>query len=100
MQYRTDALLAARQGLYRYQHPRLDLPALVLGRAGLTGAETIADIGCSNGAYLARRGHAGPVLGVDLSDGMLRAARARFPGAAGRRGRGGAAPQGRRGRGP
>jgi SAM-dependent methyltransferase len=84
VQYRTDANLAARQSIYAYQHPKLDLPALVLGQVTLTGDETVADIGCGNGAYLAelaRRGHAGPVLGVDLSVGMLRAARARAPGA-------------------
>src|SRR5262249_21639274 len=75
----------ARQSLYRYQEPRLHLPMQVLDRAGLDGTETVADIGCGNGAYLAelaRRGHAGPVLVIDLSAGMLRAARARAPGAA------------------
>jgi SAM-dependent methyltransferase len=84
VQYRTDANLAARQSIYAYQHPRLDLPALVLGLAGLRGGETVADVGCGNGAYLAelaRRGHTGPVLGLDLSAGMLRAARRRAPGA-------------------
>jgi SAM-dependent methyltransferase len=84
VQYRTDANLAARQSIYGYQRPRLDLPALVLGLAGLRGGETVADVGCGNGAYLAelaRRGHTGPVLGLDLSAGMLRAARRRAPGA-------------------
>jgi SAM-dependent methyltransferase len=79
-QYRTDANLAARQSIYQFQRPRVDLPAAVLGLAGLTGAEAIADIGCGNGIYLselARRGHAGAAIGVDLSPGMLRAARAR-----------------------
>ena len=84
VQYRSDANLAARQSIYAYQRPRLDLPALVLGLAGLRGGETVADVGCGNGAYLAelaRRGHTGPVLGLDLSAGMLRAARRRAPGA-------------------
>jgi SAM-dependent methyltransferase len=79
-QYRTDANLAARQSIYQFQRPHVDLPAAVLGLAGLTGAEAVADVGCGNGIYLAelnRRGHRGPVLGVDLSTGMLLAARAR-----------------------
>jgi SAM-dependent methyltransferase len=84
VQYRTDGNLAARQSIYAYQHPRLDLPALVFGQVALAGDETVSDIGCGNGAYLAelaRRGHAGPVLGVDLSVGMLHAARSRAPAA-------------------
>lgn len=82
VQYRTDANLAVRQSIYAYRHPRLDLPQAVLGLAGLSGDETVVDVGCGNGAYLAelaRRGHAGPVLGVDFSVGMLDAARGRAP---------------------
>lgn len=82
VQYRTDANLAARQSIYACQQPRLDLPSRVLGLAVLRGDETVADIGCGNGTYLAelaRRRHAGPVLGVDLSAGMLQAARGRVP---------------------
>jgi SAM-dependent methyltransferase len=82
LQYRTDANLAARQAIYAYQRPKLDLPPAVLGLIALRGDETVADVGCGNGAYLAeldRRGHAGPVLGVDLSAGMLAAARSRAP---------------------
>lgn len=85
VQYRTDANLAARQSIFACQHPRIDLPAAVLDLAGLRGDETVADVGCGNGAYLAelaRRGHAGPVLGMDLSAGMLAAARRRGPAAA------------------
>jgi ubiquinone/menaquinone biosynthesis C-methylase UbiE len=82
VQYRSDANLAARQSVYAYQQPRIDLVATVLDLAGLTGQETIADIGCGNGIYLselARRGHAGLLLGVDLSPGMLAAAHLRAP---------------------
>lgn len=82
LQYRTDANLAARQAIYAYQRPKLDLPPAALGLVALRGDETVADVGCGNGAYLAElahRGHAGPVLGVDLSAGMLAAARGRAP---------------------
>jgi SAM-dependent methyltransferase len=85
-QYKTDANLAARQSIYAYQHPRHDIAGLVIGLAALTGRETVTDVGCGNGAYLAelaRRGHAGPVLGVDLSPGMLHAARDRVTQAGG-----------------
>jgi SAM-dependent methyltransferase len=81
-QYRTDANLAARQSLYRFQQPRVDLPPLVLSLAAPNGSEAAADIGCGNGAYLAeltRRRHTGPMLGIDLSAGMLPAARSRAP---------------------
>lgn len=80
VQYRTDANLTARQSIYAWQEPVIDLPAAVLDWTGLRGDETVADIGCGNGAYLAelaRRQHAGRVVGVDLSAGMLWSARAR-----------------------
>ncbi len=84
VQYRTDANLAARQSIYAYQRPPVDLISLALDLAGPAGAEVVADIGCGNGRYLAelaRRGYAGRVLGVDLSAGMLAAARRRIRGA-------------------
>ena len=84
VQYRTDANLAARQSVYAYQQPSIDLVPAVLDLAGLSGTETIADIGCGNGLYLAelaRRGHLGRLIGADLSGGMLAAARSRMTGA-------------------
>ena len=63
MQYRTDANLAARQSIYAYQHPRIDLQARVIDLAAPAPGATVADVGCGNGAYLAelaRRGFAGP----------------------------------------
>ena len=95
VQYRTDANLAARQSIYAYQHPRIDLQARVIDLAAPAPGETVADVGCGNGAYLAelaRRGFAGRVLGLDLSLGMLAAARERLASAgagAGRPGRSG-----------
>ena len=82
VQYKTDVNLAARQSIYAYQQPPIDLPREILGLAGLSGHEVVADIGCGNGRYLAelaRRGHAGPMVGADLSPGMLLAAGGRTP---------------------
>jgi SAM-dependent methyltransferase len=84
VQYRTDANLAARQS-HAHQHPRIDLPATVLSLSALRGQQIEGDIGCGNGAYLAelgRRGHTGPVVGMDLSAGMLAATRRRTRAAA------------------
>jgi SAM-dependent methyltransferase len=81
VQYRTDANLAARQSIYAYQQPRIDLQARVIDLAAPAPGETVADVGCGNGAYLAelaRRGFAGRVLGLDMSLGMLAAARERL----------------------
>jgi SAM-dependent methyltransferase len=82
VQYRTDTNLAARQSIYAYQEPRIDLVGAVLDLAGLSGTERVADIGCGNGLYLAeltRRGHAGRLLGLDLSPGMLAVTRVATP---------------------
>ncbi|MHB1596760.1 MAG: class I SAM-dependent methyltransferase [Streptosporangiaceae bacterium] len=82
-QYRTDSNLAARRSIYAFQRPGIDLPAVVLDLARLHGTEAVADIGCGNGAYLAelnRRGHRGSVVGIDMSAGMLAAARGAVPG--------------------
>jgi SAM-dependent methyltransferase len=88
VQYRTDANLAARQSIYAYQQPPVDMiggvldlilpPGADAGTAGTAG--TVADIGCGNGLYLAelaRRGHGGHLVGMDLSPGMLHAVRQR-----------------------
>lgn len=76
-QYRTDANLRSRQSIYSYGHPQVDLPRAVIDLLDLSGWETVVDVGCGNGTYLAelaRRKHRGLVVGVDLSRGMLRAA--------------------------
>jgi SAM-dependent methyltransferase len=82
VQYRSDANLAARQSIYAYQQPRIDLVAEVLGLLDLPSSGMVADIGCGNGRYLAelaRRGFQGRSLGIDLSAGMLAASRSRAP---------------------
>ncbi|HEX3512683.1 MAG TPA: class I SAM-dependent methyltransferase, partial [Trebonia sp.] len=64
-------------------HPRVDLAARVLDLAAPAPSDTIVDVGCGNGMYLAelaRRGFAGRVLGLDLSLGMLAVARHRLSG--------------------
>jgi ubiquinone/menaquinone biosynthesis C-methylase UbiE len=79
-QYATDANLAARQSLYVYQQPRVKVWARALDLAELAGDETVLDVGCGNGLYLgalAQRQHQGFVCGLDLSAGMLTAARVR-----------------------
>jgi SAM-dependent methyltransferase len=77
-QYADDSNLAARQSIYAYQQPRLDLGNGAIELADLDGDESVLDIGCGNGRYLAtlrERGHRGYLVGADLSVGMLRTAR-------------------------
>jgi SAM-dependent methyltransferase len=77
-QYGDDRNLAARQSIYVFQRPRLDLHGSSIDLAELKGDESILEVGCGNGRYLAElqaRGHRGLVCGVDLSPGMLRTAR-------------------------
>src|SRR5579862_4162422 len=81
VQYQTDANLAARQSIYAYQQPPVNLPGQVLDVALPAFVDAVvADVGCGNGAYLAeltRRGYERRLIGADLSPGMLRAARQR-----------------------
>jgi SAM-dependent methyltransferase len=75
-QYGDDRRLSARQALWTYRSGP-PLTDTVLDLAALTGSERIVDVGCGNGVYLAalrRRGHTGPLLGLDLSAGMARQA--------------------------
>lgn len=79
VQYADPANFVARQSIYAYQQPRLRIHDWALDLADLTGDETVLDVGCGNGSYLAalhRRGHRGLVVGMDLSAGMLQSARA------------------------
>ena len=77
VQYADDSNLAARQSIYAFQRPRIDLFSWALDLAGIRGPETVLDVGCGNGNYLARLGdrqHQGLLVGLDLSVGMLTAA--------------------------
>jgi SAM-dependent methyltransferase len=78
-QYRSDENLRARQSIYDFQRPLIDLPRVVVDLAKPEGNETVVDVGCGNALYLGelkRRRHAGLVIGVDMSPGMLAVARA------------------------
>ena len=54
IQDRTEANLAARQSIYAYQHPRLNLPAWTLGLAGLTGTDGTIRVRAHTGCLVAR----------------------------------------------
>jgi SAM-dependent methyltransferase len=78
-QYVDDRNLAARQSIYAFQWPFIDLHAWVLDVANLRGDERVLEVGCGSGSYLRalrQRGHRGTVVGLDLSIGMLSPARA------------------------
>ena len=80
-QYGDDRNLAARQSIYSYQRPWIDVDGESLDLAGLHGDEAVLDVGCGNGRYLATlqaRDHRGLACGVDLSFGMLESARRDF----------------------
>jgi SAM-dependent methyltransferase len=71
--YRDEQHLRARQSLYRWQHPRHDLPGIVLDHLP-GGVGALVDIGCGNGTYLARiRAHRPDLtaVGLDVSAGIL-----------------------------
>jgi SAM-dependent methyltransferase len=73
-QYGDGSRLAARQALWRYRSGSALTPT-ALDLADLMGTELIVDVGCGRGTYLAelrRRGHIGPLVGLDLSRGMAR----------------------------
>lgn len=74
-QYGGTGPLQARQSLWAH-NPGPSLVDVVLAQAGLRGGERVVDIGCGNGLYLAelrRRGHSGPLLGLDRSAAMAAA---------------------------
>jgi len=77
-QYATEDNLAARQRLWaisRYE-PAFSLYPWVLGLAGLRGGEAVLEVGCGNGSYL----ELVEAVGLDVSPGMVAAARQRARG--------------------
>lgn len=77
-QYATSSNLAARQGLWANgrRDPSFDLTTWVIELVGIDPDDprAVLDVGCGNGMYeraLRDRGHAGPLVAVDLSAGML-----------------------------
>jgi ubiquinone/menaquinone biosynthesis C-methylase UbiE len=80
VQYATEENLAARQAIYNYRQPPVRSAPWALDLAPMRGDERVLDIGCGNGLYLTeleRREHGGDIFGIDLSAGMLEAARSR-----------------------
>lgn len=79
-QYRDPSRLSARQAIWAYREPALDFTSWALGLVPLSGMELVVDVGCGDGQYLgelARRGHRGRLIGIDISAGMLARVRAR-----------------------
>lgn len=74
--YADGRRLAARQSIYRWQRPQVDLSELIgAALAPVPGGALVGDLGCGNGALLARVRAACPdlrCLALDLSEGMLR----------------------------
>src|SRR5690606_23749244 len=68
--------LRTRQRLWSYHTGRSWMDD-ALDTVGARGGETVLDVGCGAGRWLAalrRRGHTGRLLGVDISPGMAAAA--------------------------
>jgi len=80
VQYASEDNLAARQAIYTYRQPPARSAPWALDLEPLRVDERVLDVGCGNGLYLdelERRGHVGNLCGIDLSGGMLAAARSR-----------------------
>jgi SAM-dependent methyltransferase len=73
-QYATDVNLRARQRLWEFLEPPFDLFRWVLDLTQAEAGSHVLDVGCGNGAYLARLQARGAIAtGCDLSLGMLEA---------------------------
>ena len=70
--YADPSGLAARAGLYDFQHPYIDLQAEALAALGDVDGRVVGDVGCGSGSYIdTLRGAGARVVGIDLSVGML-----------------------------
>ncbi len=70
--YADSGPLRARQAIYRWQEPAVDLPGAAVSWLRDVGG-LVVDVGCGNGRYLRRIAADRPdlrVLGLDLSPGM------------------------------
>lgn len=74
-QYATDANLRARQRLWEIspREPAFALFPWVLNLASVHDGDRVLEVGCGNGGYLALV----EAIGMDISEGMLKAARER-----------------------
>jgi SAM-dependent methyltransferase len=74
-QYETsDALKARRETHERYSERHDDLEAICADVLGLSGDESVLDVGCGYGLFLRHlrgSGHRGPVVGLDQSPAMV-----------------------------
>ncbi len=77
-QYQTTDLLRIRVETHaRYSERQIDLDAACVRALGLTGKESLLDVGCGPGAfprYLRAHGHTGRLAGLDQSAAMIAAA--------------------------
>ena len=74
-QYADDHNLRARQRLWSYQQPAVDLFTWTIDLAAVRTTDTVLDVGCGNGNYLrVLRTRGATAVGCDLSIGMLASA--------------------------
>ena len=77
-QYQTTDLLRIRVETHaQYSERQIDLDAACVRALGLTGEESLLDVGCGPGAfprYLRAHGHTGRLAGLDQSPAMIAAA--------------------------
>ncbi|WP_459500089.1 class I SAM-dependent methyltransferase [Bacillus sp. C1] len=77
-QYAVSNHLQTRINTHKkYEEQRVDLDEIVIDHLQLQGTEKVLEVGCANGKFLAllqKKGHKGPLTGLDQSTTMLREA--------------------------